>query len=39
MAHRKDTEGKFMRLLQVNPGWLIPMERSIAIQVQNRRAL
>jgi len=39
MAHRKDAEGKILRLLLVDPGWLVPMERSIAVRVQQGRAL
>jgi hypothetical protein len=39
MAHRKDADGKILRLLLVDPNWLNPKKMDIAIHVQNGRAL
>lgn len=39
MAHRKDPDGKVLRLVLVDPGWLTPARRDITIRVQNSKAL
>jgi hypothetical protein len=38
MAHRKDAEGKLLRLVLVDPGWLVPKERRVTVRLQQGSA-